>query len=596
LQGGAATVFASGFFNPAVNQNGPAFGLFAALPNGAVVEFPALTTARLQVIHNAADPAADTVDIYLNEDLLLDNFAFRTATPFIDAPANQEITIGVAPGNSSSVEDVIADFDVTLTAGEKYVVVANGVLDPGSFAVNPDGESTAFTLLINNVAKEEAENAEKVDFFILHGATDAPSVNVDVRNTVNLTNNLSYGSFTDYITVDAADYILDISPAADSTMVLKTYNGALSALSGEAVSVLASGFFDPASNNDGPGFALIAVTAGGGVVTLSEYTTSDLQVIHNAADPAAETVDVYINGDLAVDNFAFRTATPFLEVAGNSDMEVAIAPPTSASAAEAIQTFDLRPLAGERYVVVANGVLNPENFAVNPDGRDIAFTLLVKSGIMESVDEGQVGFVVLHGSTDAPSVKVVARDVATLVPVAAYSDFSDDIIVPANAYSIDLENPGTSEVLLSYLADLSGLGGGTALVFASGFLTPADNQSGESFGLFAALPNGDVVEFGDITSIRNENVRVVERFALEQNYPNPFNPSTTIKFSIPSASFVTVTIYDILGKEVASLVNEYMQPGSYSYNFNGTNLASGIYLYKIDAGSFKSVKKMTLVK
>ena len=67
-------------------------------------------TARLQVIHNAADPAAKMVDIYLGETLLLNDFEFRAATPFIDAPANQEIEIGVAPGTSNSVEDVIASF------------------------------------------------------------------------------------------------------------------------------------------------------------------------------------------------------------------------------------------------------------------------------------------------------------------------------------------------------------------------------------------------------------------------------------------------------------------------------------------------------
>ena len=110
LGGGAAVVFASGFLDPSANQNGDAFGIFAALPTGDVVAFPQVQLARLQVIHNAADVNAASVDIYLNGALLLDNFAFREATPFIDAPAGVEINIGVAGPNSASVADTIKNF------------------------------------------------------------------------------------------------------------------------------------------------------------------------------------------------------------------------------------------------------------------------------------------------------------------------------------------------------------------------------------------------------------------------------------------------------------------------------------------------------
>ncbi len=88
-----------------------AFVLVAALQLGVANA----QTARLQVIHNAADPAADSVDIYLNGSLLLNNFKFRAATPFIDAPAGTPINIGVAPASSNSAADTIKNFRVTLT-------------------------------------------------------------------------------------------------------------------------------------------------------------------------------------------------------------------------------------------------------------------------------------------------------------------------------------------------------------------------------------------------------------------------------------------------------------------------------------------------
>jgi hypothetical protein len=85
-------------------------------------------------------------------------------------------------------------------------------------------------------------------------------------------------------------------------------------------------------------------------------------------------------------------------------------------------------------------------------------------------------------------------------------------------------------------------------------------------------------------------------FALEQNYPNPFNPATTIKFSIPEASEVTLKVYDVLGREVRTLVNELRNAGSHEVNFDASNLASGMYIYSIEAGEFISSKKMILLK
>jgi len=85
-------------------------------------------------------------------------------------------------------------------------------------------------------------------------------------------------------------------------------------------------------------------------------------------------------------------------------------------------------------------------------------------------------------------------------------------------------------------------------------------------------------------------------FKLSQNYPNPFNPATTINFSIPKSELVKIKVYDILGKEVATIVNEQMNAGSYNLTFDASKLTSGVYIYKITAGSFSDIKKMMLVK
>jgi hypothetical protein len=98
-----------------------------------------------------------------------------------------------------------------------------------------------------------------------------------------------------------------------------------------------------------------------------------------------------------------------------------------------------------------------------------------------------------------------------------------------------------------------------------------------------------------IVGVKNEKSEPLI-FALYQNYPNPFNPSTTIKYSIPKASFVTLRVYDILGREVATLVNEEKPAANYEIKFNANNLSSGVYFYRIAAGNFISTKKFIILK
>jgi len=101
--------------------------------------------------------------------------------------------------------------------------------------------------------------------------------------------------------------------------------------------------------------------------------------------------------------------------------------------------------------------------------------------------------------------------------------------------------------------------------------------------------------FNVATDVR-ELPGVPETYALEQNYPNPFNPTTNIVYSVPQSTFVTLKVYDILGSEVATLVNEVQSAGNYTVDFNAADLANGAYFYRLTAGSFTDVKKMVLMK
>jgi hypothetical protein len=119
------------------------------------------------------------------------------------------------------------------------------------------------------------------------------------------------------------------------------------------------------------------------------------------------------------------------------------------------------------------------------------------------------------------------------------------------------------------------------------------------------LSRGGITSFGDftvgklgaLTLVGDEPSDIPKEFSLAQNYPNPFNPSTKIFYELPKASRVSLIVYDVLGREVATLVDKMQQPGSYTVTFSTQDgRASGVYFYRIHAGDFVSVKKMMLLK
>jgi hypothetical protein len=102
--------------------------------------------------------------------------------------------------------------------------------------------------------------------------------------------------------------------------------------------------------------------------------------------------------------------------------------------------------------------------------------------------------------------------------------------------------------------------------------------------------------YSEIIGIQNISNEIPSSFALHQNYPNPFNPTTKISFQFPVVSFSSLKIFDITGKEIATLVNETLKPGTYEAIFNGSQLPSGVYFYRLTADGYVETKKMLMIK
>ena len=250
-------------------------------------------TARVQVIHNSADAAAETVDVYLNETLLIPNFEFRTASPFVDAPAGLEIELSVAPPNSSGVEDAIYTAAVTLSADETYIVVADGIVSGSGY--NPP---QSFGLQIYDMGRELAAESENTDVLVHHGSTDAPTVDI-VETGVGagtLVDNISYTEFQGYLELPTADYVLDVTDESGAVTVA-SYEAPLASLEldGAALVAVATGFLDPSQNSDGPEFGIgVALPTGGPLVMLEELLGNQDFELGNAIalypSPAEEQV------------------------------------------------------------------------------------------------------------------------------------------------------------------------------------------------------------------------------------------------------------------------------------------------------------------
>ena len=224
-------------------------------------------TARVQVIHNCADLAAASVDIYLNNDLLIDNFNFRTASPFIDAPANEEFSVSVAPSTSASSSGALVTYNFTLAEGGTYVLVADGIISPTGYS-----PAEAFSIEVYPLGREVASYATNTDLLIHHGSTDAPTVDV-VETGVGagtIVDNASYKGFTGYLELPTSDYTLDIRDESGMVTVA-TFSAPLATLNlmGMSAVVVASGFLDPSNNSNGASFGLyVALPAGGDLVAL----------------------------------------------------------------------------------------------------------------------------------------------------------------------------------------------------------------------------------------------------------------------------------------------------------------------------------------
>ncbi len=597
LNGQAFSILASGFLNPDNNNKGPAFGLYVALASGGqLIPLPQtnVSTARLQIIHNAADVDASEVDIWVNGEKAIDNFPFRFATPFADAPANTPLDIRVTPANSTNPEDPLWAENFVLDGGKKYILIANGIVaSTGYIPLKP------FDIFVFDNAREMASMANFTDILVFHGSTDAPTVDIRDPESGNVVvNDITYGDFEGYLELPTDNYVLEVTDQTGDAIV--GHFGAPLAdlnLQNDAISVIASGFLNPATNSNGESFGLfVALPEGGQMIELPPVTieqpTARVQVIHNSADRAAQLVDVWLNDQLLIDNFAFRTASPFVDAPAGENIDISIMPFDSQDTSNAIAKYTYMLEENETYILVASGLIDPSSYSPFQP-----FDIYVYPGAREmAMNSDMTDLLVFHGSTDAPVVDVVevGAGAGTIVDDLAYGNYAGYLELPTADYILEIRDQNQEVTVANYLAPLAtlGLDGVSVSVIASGFLNPADNDNGPSFGLFVALPTGgELVELTSTTSLEENQGYAIKKLNI---YPNPAKNFINIDYELRNDDTVEISIFDLTGKVIANYSSN--ESGKINRQFNIDGLPEGLYMIRFASNDEVQTRKLKVVR
>lgn len=554
--------------------------LHALLLSGFILSHTVISqaqTAKIQVIHNASDPALDTIDVYANGALVLDNFLFRTATPFIDIPPGITINVGVAPSNSSSVNDTIKNFEFTFSIGQTYCVMAVGVLNPGNFAPNPTGVNTAFNVIVTSGVQLTSLVSGNTELYCSNGVTDAATSDLFNRNIALMADNLTYGSSSGYSSFPSLNYVFDVMDSAQNA-IDTTVAADLTIFVDSALAVFTSGFLDPAANQNGPSFGVFAALPNGQVIEFPSVQIAYLQAIHNCSDPAADSVDIWALGFKAVDNFMYHTATNFLAVPAGIPLDVGVALGNSQVIGDTIKNFPVVLENGKNYIALASGVLTPANFSVNPDGNSTAFNLIIADyGRVLSNDPAKVDFITVHGTTDAGTIDVVKNGGNVVVNNLSFSDISQYVSRLPAVYYYDITDSNNTTTYGTFELNLSAYSGKGMVIFTSGFLDPGANQNGPSFGLYGALPDGSVVPFPNVTGINHTRFSN-ELFTMG---PNPATNYLTIRFGKPLENNSNISLINLLGETVYS---ENINKGQIISTLNTRGLSNGLFFLKFTDG------------
>lgn len=495
---------------------------------------------EIQLVHNSPDPNLALVSIYV--DLFSQgnfvNFTgsnpvpFRFATPFLsDLPAGEH-QIAISPFGQ-------ADFmwsatPVTVESNKRYVAIASGVRNPADFDTTENSaDDIAFQIQLAEIPYDEDVSTGDAFLLLDHGAPDIPNIRFIAPGVGDATADLPEGLPLNFPLLggEVPAFNFPLIEVTDNltTEIFGTYSLGLAPFSGRSVTVVTSGFFE-AENNTGvtdPNFGTFFITEDGGpFLPLGDPvppTDGSIEIIHEAPDPSLDSVDIYLNGALAVEGLRFRQSTGRISIPAGSS-RLAVSPSgvidTAWSATDIFIDFALNAenllLEGFDYSAAAFGLRDTSGFS-NPVNSDIGFSFSLTEARTVATNTENVDILFFHGSPNAPAVDfIIDGQFVPLVDNVSFGKFSPIYAsLPADQeYQLNITlADDNDQIVKAYKLDLAGLGGQVITLSASGQL-----DGNPSFGLFQS--DGNAANLVPLAEIVISNVTEVRELGF-QFYPNP---------------------------------------------------------------------------
>jgi hypothetical protein len=394
-----------------------------------------------------------------------------------------------------------------------------------------------------------------------------------------------------------------------------TFSDPIIKLQGPNVAPIGTGDFNNDGNIDiavGVSGAKIEISLGMGNGDLHPPVQYSIGSQGGATDLIVEDFNGDGNLDIASSNFWESTTMSVLFGNGNGTFQSAIILPSAYSPdllnVSGITAGDVDN-DGDLDIMVGNNASNCISLYVNNNGV-FAYNMRiggysgVSSPFFADFDGDDIRDLVAVGSLPPSGIEstlMFIKGKTGVVPVeltsfSASVNYNDVILSWSTA--TELNNSGFEVEKKSGVQDWYTIGfiqgSGTTQQNHSYFFTDYLVASGNYSYRLKQIDYDGSYEYSDIVEVKVNNIPA--QFSLEQNHPNPFNPATTIRYSIPKEGFVSLKVYNAIGEEVTKLVNEIKDAGNYNVVFDATNFASGIYFYRMQAGSFSHVKKMIISK